>query len=470
MKLLRIKYIAVYIILLTLILKYSSACRKFVQVPAPPTELTTVQAFGDDKTATSSVAGIYIVMMGSLTPYFANGGITLYTGLSADELYPTRTTISDDLQFYNNAVSATTNNTNTNNLWANAYTSIYYINASIEGLTASTGLTPSTKSQLLGEVKFLRAFFYFNMVNLYGPVPLVTTIDFSTNGTLARTSTDSIYAQIESDLQASQSLLSAAYPSTGRVRPNQYTAMALLSRVYLYDQKWDSADVYATKVINSGLYSLNHSLPNVFDQTSNEAIWELFPVVTRIGALEPYLFIPSHPTSVPNYPISPFLLNSFEPGDQRRSAWIDSNTISGVTYNYPYKYNTRTYAAGVIPTEYYTVLRLSELYLIRSEARLNETAANLSGAITDLDSVRNRAGLPNTTAADPTTLSAAILHERQTELFCEWGHRWFDLKRTGTINTVLGAEKTGWQSTSAVFPIPFTQIQANPFLVQNPGY
>lgn len=449
---------------------YSTSCKKFVQIPAPPTELTTAQAFGDDKTATSSVAGIYIVMMGSLTPEFANGGITLYTGMSADELYPTRTTITNDLQFYNNAISATTNDVNTNNLWANAYVSIYDINASIEGLTASAGLTPSIKNQLLGEAKFLRAFFYFNMVNLYGPVPLVTTIGFNTNGTLPRTSVDSIYAQIESDLQASQSLLSADYPSAGRVRPNQYTAMALLSRAYLYDQKWDSADAYATKVINSGLYSLNHSLNNVFDQASNEAIWELFPVVTRIGAIEAYLFIPSSTTRVPNYPLSPFLLNSFEPGDQRRSAWIDSNIISGVTYYYPYKYNTRTYAAGVTPTEYYTVLRLSELYLIRSEARINEAATNLSGAITDLDSIRNRAGLPNTTASDPTTLSTAILHERQTELFCEWGHRWFDLKRTGTINTVLGTEKSGWQPTSALFPIPFTQIQSDPFLTQNDGY
>ena len=62
------------------------------------------------------------------------------------------------------------------------------------------------------------------------------------------------------------------------------------------------------------------------------------------------------------------------------------------------------------------------------------------------------------------------MHERQTELFCEWGNRWLDLKRTGTAGTVLSAEKSGWQSRDTLYPVPDAQLQLNPKLTQNPGY
>jgi hypothetical protein len=114
-------------------------------------------------------------------------------------------------------------------------------------------------------------------------------------------------------------------------------------------------------------------------------------------------------------------------------------------------------------------LRLGEQYLIRAEAEahLNDN----TNAIKDLNIIRNRAGLANYAGAtDQTSVLTAIMHERQVELFCEWGNRWFDLKRTGTIDAVLGAEKPGWQPYIALYPVPLTEIQSNPFLIQNPGY
>jgi hypothetical protein len=114
-------------------------------------------------------------------------------------------------------------------------------------------------------------------------------------------------------------------------------------------------------------------------------------------------------------------------------------------------------------------LRLAEQYLIRGEARAHQN--NVQGAQEDLNIIRSRAGLGATTANDESSLLAVIETERQVELFAEWGHRWFDLKRTGRADAVLSLEKApNWQSTDRLYPIPFEEIKINPSLTQNPGY
>ena len=115
------------------------------------------------------------------------------------------------------------------------------------------------------------------------------------------------------------------------------------------------------------------------------------------------------------------------------------------------------------------VLRLAEQYLIRAEARAQQN--NISGAQSDVNVIRNRAGLANTTATTQGTLLSAIEHERQIELFAEWGHRWMDLKRTNRADAILGPLKSSnWQSSDVLFPIPLTQIQNDPNFTQNSGY
>jgi hypothetical protein len=118
------------------------------------------------------------------------------------------------------------------------------------------------------------------------------------------------------------------------------------------------------------------------------------------------------------------------------------------------------------------ILRLAEQYLIRAEARAQQN--NIDGAKTDLNAVRNRAGLLNTTANDKTEMMAAVLHERQVELFTELGHRWFDLKRTKAVDLVMNSVtpiKGGtWQTTDQLYPIPVADIIRNSTLKQNPGY
>jgi starch-binding outer membrane protein, SusD/RagB family len=126
------------------------------------------------------------------------------------------------------------------------------------------------------------------------------------------------------------------------------------------------------------------------------------------------------------------------------------------------------------PTEYYTVLRLAELYLIRAEAAARGAAGGINAAIADLNVIRTRAllpALPNTLTAEQVT--AAVARERQVELFAEWGHRWLDLKRTGRAHDVLSAlsAKQPWAGDyQLLYPIPPAEIRVNPRLMQNINY
>ena len=158
-------------------------------------------------------------------------------------------------------------------------------------------------------------------------------------------------------------------------------------------------------------------------------------------------------------------MNAFEPGDERQNKWTKAVTNGTDTRYHPFKYKQ---ASGGTATEHSIVLRVAELYLIRAEARANE--GNLIGAKEDLNQIRNRAGLPNTTAATQTEILSAIAKERQIELFAEHGHRFFDLKRTNQINDVLSF-KPGWDNTDVLFPLPEAEVLLNPNLnPQNPGY
>ncbi|MNS80528.1 SusD family protein [compost metagenome] len=114
-------------------------------------------------------------------------------------------------------------------------------------------------------------------------------------------------------------------------------------------------------------------------------------------------------------------------------------------------------------------MRLSEQYLIRAEVRAQQ--GDLIGAKEDLDAIRNRAGLPQTTAGTKQEILDAILQERRWELFTEYGHRFFDLKRSGKIDAVLSITKTGWNTTDVLFPLPQNELSINPNLLpQNSGY
>jgi hypothetical protein len=249
--------------------------------------------------------------------------------------------------------------------------------------------------------------------------------------------------------------------------------MALLARTYLYTQDWLDAETQTDSVIsNSSLYGLD-TLNGVFLKNSNEAIWQLQPVNNGWNTADAEVFVipPTGPDPY-NYPVylSPFILNSFETGDLRRLNWVDSVIVGNTAYYYPYKYKSATFDNPV--TEYLMVLRLGELYLIRAESEIELN--DLPDATNDLNIIRNRAGLPNTSATTKIELLAAIQHERQVELFTEWGHRWMDLKRTGEVDTLMSTvcpiKGGSWQSYQQLYPLPLSDIQEDHNLTQNQGY
>lgn len=440
------------------------SCKKFLEIPAPKNQLVASAVFIDSADATNAVIGIYINMMQAFSLNIGSGGLSLYPGLSADELRPTNN-IADENDFYKNEI-AVSNNLNSSSLWGNAYNILYAANACLEGLTQSN-IPGGIKSQLIGEVKVTRGFILFNLTNLYGPVPLVISTDYHKNQILSRSSSDTVYAQIIDDLKDAQHLLSEDYPTAGRYRPNRFTASALLSKVYLYQKNWVEAEKNATEIIDAGIYSLEPDLNNVFLAGSNETIWKLSSVIPGLETWEGYFFVPVSSNSIPPYIITDQLLNAFENGDERQQKWLNKNTANGNDYYYPYKYKLG-YDGISIPVEDYVVFRLSEQYLIRAEARAHE--GNLSGAMADLNFIRNRAGLQNTISTNQASVLSAIQRERQVEFFCEWSNRWFDLKRTGKATEVLSLIKPGWQANDTLYPIPQTELNNNPFLTQNPGY
>lgn len=467
-----------------------ASCKKFVETAPPTTQTSTGNVYDNDASAISVLTGIYSgIFQGSPSPNFATGtsSFSLLCGLSADE-FTLFTGATTQMQgFYKNALVASDINNNIGtDYWNSLYDNLYSANSAIEGLNKSKGLTNTVKQQLLGEAKFMRGFLFFYLVNLYGDVPLVTTTDYTVNQTLSRSPKVTVYQQIINDLKDAEDLLSTDYLDgrllkyTGiseRVRPTKWAAAALLARVYLYygsltgdASNYTNAEAQATSVIsNSALYDTT-SLNNVFLKNSKEAIWQIQPTKTNQNTDDSRMFIlTSLSSSMPVW-LSDTLLNSFENGDLRKvnGNWVNSTTISGKTYYYPYKYKNNT--ASV--TEYLMVLRLAEQYLIRAEARTQQ--GNYGGAQSDLNIIRKRAGLPGTSASDKNSLLAAILHERQVEFFSEWGHRWLDLKRTNTADalmSIITPQKGGtWEVTDKLYPLPFRELQNDPNLVQNSGY
>jgi starch-binding outer membrane protein, SusD/RagB family len=442
------------------------SCKKFVQIEPPRTNLVSTLVFSDDVSANSTALGMYSFMVSSAG--FASGSsrsITILTGLSADEL-KNYSTNAAQAEFFNNSLTIG-NAFNYNNLWVEGYRSIYNSNAILEGLENATNVSNGLKMQLEGEAKFVRAFCHFYLLNLYNEIPLITSTDYRINSVALRESSTKVYQQIISDLKDAQNLLSTTYSySNGeRIRPNKWAAIALLSRVYLYSNDWVNAEALSTVVINnSSLFSLLSDINSVFKKNSNEAIWQLMPVLPGINTNEGSNFIlTAKPTT---FSLNDPLLNSFETGDLRKGSWIKSIVVSNQLYYFPYKYQVKT---GSSISEYSMVLRLAEQYLIRAEARAQQ--GNFGGAKNDLNEIRTRAGLPNTTATDKSSLLLALEHERQCELFTEWGHRWLDLKRTNRASAILAPLKgSNWQETDVFFPIPQSERNNDQNLSQNAGY
>jgi len=351
------------------------------------------------------------------------------------------------------------------------------------------------RDRYIGEAKFLRAYFNFNLVRTFGGVPKIDKVlesetDIAT--ATVRASVADIYAFIESDLNDAITKLPVNVPAAENGRVSKGAAQALLAKVSLYQKKWSQAKTMADAVIASGQYSLLTNYAMIWREAgefSSESIWEVNAKGTTPNkGVEGYFVTqaPRGPNGLGwgfNTPTQD-LVNAYEAGDVRKAATImfagqtlwDGFVVSPQASN-P-RYNYKSYVSKTMESfngddwnsnKNIRILRYGEILLIKAEAE-NELG-NVLPAQQALNQIRNRAGLPNTTAVLQSDLRNAIWKERRIEMAFEHD-RMFDLRRTGRAGAVLRAHgKVYVDGKHDLFPIPQREIDlSNGKLLQNPGY
>lgn len=446
---------------IVLIVSCIFSCKKWVETPIAKNQVESQVLFLDSVTATTTLLGVYFNLSNQVASSFKN--IHQYGG----DLINTTTT--PDIQQYGIGKLAPDNNLNSTH-WGNLYNVIYQCNAVLENIDLSKQLSFNAKKIIGAEAHFLRAFAYFYLYYSFTNIPLIVQSDVKVNVLAHQASSKDVLQLIHSDLKLALEQLPNNYIGTGRVRVNQSVAKSLLARLYLYQQDWQAAQKYATEVISSGSYTLSTQLDDVFLSSSNEAIWQLYNTngfVTDATAL-----LPNVSTTVPSYVIDQQLFDVFTSNDLRKEKWLLKNTVTtnGLATNYFYVAKFKNRTTNTLKPEYLSAFRLAELYLIRAEAFAQQNQIEL--AINDVNKIRVRAGL-SLLPANLTKIVCikAIQRERRLELFAEFGHRFYDLKRWDLLQQELKPYKAGWSDlASPNFPIPINEILYNKNLKQNEGY
>lgn len=455
------KYIA-----FTLLILGINACSDFVEIDPPKNTLISETVFEDAETVEAALANIYFKMRDD-SMVSGSFGLSVLLGTYADEL----DYYGSNAEFSRIYAHGLTNTSSTAlDWWTSAYNIIYAANDIIQGLENTEMLSAAQIDEYKGQALFVRGYMHSLLVTLYGDVPYITTTNYVENNRTGRMPEDDVYAHVIDDLKEAIGLLGDAYVVSERVIPNRWVAKALLARIYLYTENWEMAETTASEILDE--FDLETDLTKVFLKESSEAIWQFKPD-DGIGSQNSSVAILLIITGIPGqqYALTNTFLDAFEEGDLRLEHWIGSMTSSTdgeTTLHFAYKYK-ETVNTTELSLEYTILFRLAEQYLIRAEARAQSD--NIPGAQQDLNIIRNRAGLANTTASNKADILDAILQERRVELFTEQGHRWFDLKRVGRANEFLAPIKTNWKDTDVLFPIPLNEIELNPNLEpQNPGY
>jgi len=441
-------------------------CTDFVETDLPPSQLTGEAVFTDRATTTAALANIYAGLRSQTLITGGSRGIGNLLGHYADELDHYGDGIGTIYNFNIHSVLATEPELAT--LWNNSYNLIYACNSILEGLENNTSLSEMDREQLQGEALFLRAFIHFYLSQLFGDIPYVTRTDYRSNAQIGKLESSEIYEQLLSDVEKAIDLLPEVYVGPDRVRVNRYAAMAFLARVALYFRDWERALALSDEVLDgTDLYTWEEDLDQVFLKGSKGTLWQLKPVSSEGNTLEAQNFIFESGPPINQGALTRSFMDGFVPGDQRAVHWTRGITNGTTVWHHPYKYKANAPTGSSV--EHSVVLRLGELYLIRAEARMQ--SGDLDGAMADLNKIRGRAGLSDLEGLDRMGLEIALLQERRYELFTEFGHRWFDLKRFQKAGEVLGPLKPNWQEYHLLFPIPQSELLANPNLnPQNDGY
>ena len=438
-----------------------SSCEKLLD-PQPLNAVSDENPIFDKGSSETALRGVYR-QLGS-SGYYGENYVTLGFFPSGDIK---NLTTGGAANLVN--VNFRADDTNFNSAWIAIYATINRANHVISKVPGVQDplLTPALKNQYVGEAKFIRALSYFDLARAWGGVQLILepTASLQNRPQTTRSSLEETYSQIIKDLDEAEELL----PNTlNRIRATKRTVWALKARVYLYKKDWALAEQYASKLIDlSADYTLVKPYSGWFAGNviaTPESVFELEYSAINPSAIRAQM---QHPTNGGTYRYAPTdkfvqLLNDPNVSGGRK-ALISSVTQSGTTIWFGNLY----YRLPATDPAY--IFRITELYLIRAEARAQ--LENVSGAVADLNKVRDRAGIAPTAAATQDEILLAIENERRIEFAFE-PHRWFDLARTKRAKAVLEAldKNTVVDAHELLFPIPIVQIQLDASLKQNTGY
>lgn len=355
-------------------------------------------------------------------------------------------------------------NTFIEGIWANAYETINQANLVLDNIATVTSSTEEA-NRIEGEAKFLRALNYFDLVRNFGapyvagqantqlgvPLRLTGIVDYSVRAEIARNTVDQVYAQVLSDANDAYDLL----PETNSFYADKYAAQALLARVYFQQGNYAAARDAAHDVLQNSGHSLTPTYAEAFnnDVDSDEDIFA-FQVTSQTGTNQ----LINHYASEADggrggdVRVEPAYLSLFtDPNDQRGNfTYINPANSRRLTLKYTNQFGNLT------------IFRTGEMHLIRAESNFRLNTAIGLAPLVEINALRNRS-----TAAPlvgPLTL-ASFAAERKLELAFEQGFILHDAKRT---QTSIGS--LAWNANELVFPIPQTEMDTNPLMVQNAGY
>jgi len=495
------KKINIYISLASaLIVLFSSCSKDFLNTPAP--NISDESYFTSDDAAMAGLIGVY-------DPLSRYESTEIHEWMLGD-------VVSDDAekggegpndQAYCQELKefrANSENQLVQARWTDSYIGINRANKLIVGIEGNDKISASVQARVIGEAKFLRAYYHFQLTKVFGKIPVVIKVLKPSEFTLPQNEISEVYAQIESDLSDAMKVLpkKADLSAEEIGRATKGAAQAMLVKMYIFQSKWQEASDLSDDFIANLGYALESNYSDIFTsagENGTESIFEIQRIsisgdgewgddnegtVTSVfqGTRELYdgTDIVSGWGWGFNLPTQN-LVNEYESGDKRKDATIlDDHTIifagtddeeeictehiNGIGYSDKVYHSLKYYIPASERNDMsdspanWRVIRYADLLLWNAEAK-----ANLGGDWkTPLNEVRNRAGLGNTVSPDGIK---AVAHERRVELAME-GHRYWDLIRTNKAIDKLGAN--GYTDNKKYLPIPQKEIALNPNLVQNP--
>lgn len=440
-------------------------CERFVEVDDPINQISQTTVFKDKATAFAALADIYAGLRDSSVLDGSISGSHFLSACYTDDLSTVSSQQTGFRSFYDLSLQSST--PNIDYLWISAYKNIYAANNIIEGVGKSSEyLDGATRNTLTGEALAIRALLHFYLTGLFGKIPYVESTDYRINQNIPKNTEAEVMNSIKRDLQQAESLLSDSNAVPEKTRLGQSAVRLLLARVFLYDQQYNDARTYTSLVIQNPEYQIEQDPDKVFLKESSGTLWQFAPVEPGANTIEGQTYIIMD-TPPPYAFLTQDLLNSFEPGDLRRTKWTKSIAAGASTFTFPYKY--KEFFKTPASVEYSVILRIEEAYLIAAEAE--NSLGNTIGALQKLEPVRSRAGLTTPANASQTLIQQMIREERRHEFFTEGSHRFLDLKRWGMLDQTLSVLKPQWQHYMQNWPIPRRELLVNPNLnPQNDGY